>query len=536
MTTSLSKTRIITIATTAFVGGIFFASSMDWTDLLVAQARPGAPVVNMAAPGRGDVQGGFAQIAEQVTPAVVSIQAERDARPTANGGRQGGGRGQLQLPPGFRQFLDPEADSDEGPAQASGTGFIVSKDGYVLTNSHVVANMDRIQVQLTDRRQYKARVIGRDPQTDVAVIKIEGTSFPAVTLGDDATTKVGEWVLAIGNPLGLDFTVTAGIVSAKGRSTQLQGLRQSVYAIQDFIQTDAAINPGNSGGPLVNTRGEVIGINAAIASPTGTYTGYGFAIPIVLAKTVMDDIIAHGRVRRAVMGASMNEVTAEDAAVNNLKEIAGAKIQDLGVQMPDGSMAESPAEKAGIERGDIVVSADGKKIDRVSSLQRQLRIHQPGDVVTLDIVRYGEKKTVKVKLAEAPADEARRVAANTPRPDEPPSTTATVPKIGVSVEALTPRVVEARRISDKLKGVIVNAVTPGSPAEGKLIPEDVISEVRILAGSTVTKIPVATVADLQRELAKVKAGQYVSLLVYSTGNGRDGLVANSRVVNLRIAE
>lgn len=529
---NLNKTRIIGIASAAFIGGVLFASSMDWTKMLVAQTRPGAPIVSVAAPGASDIQGGFAAVAEKVTPAVVSIAAERDARPAANGRGnttpQGGRRGGQQIPPGFEQFFGPQQDPETAPQSASGTGFIVSKDGYVLTNNHVVEGMDRITIKLTDRREFKAKVIGRDPQTDVAVIKIEGTNLPALTFGDDASTRVGEWVLAIGNPLGLDFTVTAGIVSAKGRSSELNALRQSTYAIQDFIQTDAAINPGNSGGPLVNTRGEVIGINAAIASRTGTYTGYGFAIPITLAKTVMDDIIAHGRVRRAIMGASMNEVSAEDAAVNNLKEISGAKIQDLVIRDPSGVALDSPAEKAGIERGDVVLAADGKKVDRVSTLQRMLRSHQPGDVVSLDLVRYGEKKTIKVKLAEAPSDDARPVASNAKAKPEEPSSTSTISKLGIAVDGLSARLIETRGISDKLKGVAVISVTPGSTSEGKLIQDDVITAIRFP-----TQVPIATVADLQREVGKLKAGQYIGLMVYNTD--RNG-VTNSRVVNLRVGD
>ena len=217
-------------------------------------------------------------------------------------------------------------------------------------------------------------------------------------------TRVGEWVLAIGNPLGLDFTVTAGIVSAKGRGgAELQGLGRDAYSITDFIQTDAAINPGNSGGPLVNNRGEVIGINSAIASQTGYYSGYGFAIPITLAKQVMDDIVEHGRVRRAVIGVQISPVSPEDASVAGLKDIAGVLVGGY-------SDDDSPARAAGLEAGDIIVAADGKPTDRVSTLQRIIRGHEPGETVTVDVMRYGTKKTFRVKLAEAPNATDGRIA------------------------------------------------------------------------------------------------------------------------------
>ena len=237
-------------------------------------------------------------------------------------------RGQQQRPDGiedfFRQFGDPQQDQ---PSEASGSGFIVSKDGYILTNNHVVADADRVTVRLLDNRTFTAKVIGRDPTTDVAVIKVDASDLPTVALGDDANARVGQWVVAIGNPLGLDFTVTAGIVSARGRS--LGALLNTRYAIQDYIQTDAAINPGNSGGPLVNIRGEVIGINSAIASNTGFYAGYGFAIPVTLAKQVMDDIIQYGKVRRAVLGINIGDVDPNDAQVAGLKDIHGVKVSGL---------------------------------------------------------------------------------------------------------------------------------------------------------------------------------------------------------------
>jgi serine protease Do len=521
MTLHLSKPKIAVIAVIAFIGGVFFASSMDWTRLAGAQSHIGGKTLaaNLS-PGGAT---GFADVAELVTPAVVSITAERDARPAD--ARLRGRQGQ-QLPPEFEQFfgqVDPRAQ--QGPSIAGGSGFIVSSDGIVLTNNHVVEGMDRVRVDLTDRRSFKAKVVGRDPQTDVAVLKIEGTNFPTVALGDDAKTRVGEWAIAIGNPLGLDFTVTAGIVSAKGRSRELASLQRDTYAIQDFIQTDAAINPGNSGGPLVNVRGEVIGINAAIASQTGTYTGYGFAIPITLAKSVMDDIMAHGRVRRAIMGLSLEEVTAEDAGVNKLKTIAGAKVRSL-------SPEDGPAAKAGIEAGDIIIRADGKPIDRVSTLQRLVRTHQPGETVSIDAVRYGEAKSFSIKLIEVPDSATRQVASAERSPDATgDAATVTSKKLGITVEPVTPAVLQAARYpSGPVQGVFVSAIDRSGPAATALYGG---SPGEIITGTIFPeKTTIHNIADFQRVIGKLKDGDYVGLqlLVPSA----DGKSTQSSVINLRV--
>jgi serine protease Do len=519
MSIHFTKPRIAAIAAIAFVAGVFFASSMDWTRLLSAQAGSGGKAITTQGSSLADQQNSFVAIAERVTPAVVSIDAQRDARHTDARQRPGT---HPQVPPGFEQFFqfdDPQARDQE----QTGSGFIVSKDGYVLTNNHVVEGADRVKVILTDRREFKAKVVGRDPQTDVAVLKIDGNNLPTVVLGDDNKTRVGEWAVAIGNPLGLDFTVTAGIISAKGRARELRGLNSNTYAIQDFIQTDAAINPGNSGGPLVNIRGEVVGINSAIASQTGYYSGYGFAIPITLAKTVMDDIIAHGRVRRAIMGAGILDVNAEDAAVNKLPEIAGVKIENFNP--PDNS----PAQRAGLEPGDIVIRIDGKPADRVSTLQRMIRAHQPGDVVELEAVRYGERKTFKVKLAEAPTEEASVASAARERSDNPAgSTTVPVKRLGISLEGVTADVVHAKGAPDSVQGVTVKDVERGGPAEGKLGGRDIITDVI----HPEPKTPVRTVADLQRILGKLKDGEIVGLKVSrqtSAQGDRSTFVVNVRV-------
>ena len=273
---TLARARFGAAVAIAFASGIIFASGFDLTDFGYAQSRPASNATKPSVQeikSIADASNAFVTIAEHVTPAVVSIQAERDISTSTNQQRQTPRRNaQPGLEDFFQQF-DPRQQQQQ-PREASGSGFIVSKDGYILTNNHVVDGFDRVNVTLTDHRVFRAKVVGRDPDTDVAVIKIDGSNLPTAALGNDEGARVGEWVLAIGNPLGLDFTVTAGIVSAKGRGgADLRGLGRGAFSITDFIQTDAAINPGNSGGPLVNSRGEVIGINSAIASGTGYYSG-----------------------------------------------------------------------------------------------------------------------------------------------------------------------------------------------------------------------------------------------------------------------
>src|SRR5438034_9386378 len=342
-----------TLVAMAFALGLAFASAFRLPtrgeaavrSVLQDTSRPLLPQAKAAV----DLGDAFASVAEHVKPAVVFIKSERRERVSTR-----------RLPPGFDDFFgNPRRPQIE---QGSGSGFIVSQDGYILTNNHVVQGADRVTVRLYDNREFAAKTIGTDPNTDIAVIKILTTGLPTVRLGDADSTKIGNWVLAIGNPLGeaFTFTVTAGIVSAKGRG--LQGLNSGGLAIHDFIQTDAAINPGNSGGPLVNVRGEVIGINAAIASPTGYYDGYGFAIPINIAKTVMTQLIATGHVYRAVMGVEIRPITPEDAEDAKLPEIRGVVVNQF--TPPD----DSPAKRAGILEGDVITTVDGQPIESIAQL------------------------------------------------------------------------------------------------------------------------------------------------------------------------
>jgi serine protease Do len=517
MTMHLSKRRILAVSAVAFIAGVFFASSMDWTRILSAQSK-GAKATLVANPSLEDSQNAFVSVAERVTPAVVSVSAERTMKVQDMRSRI------RQIPPEFQQFFDQPQEPRTQEAQ--GSGFIVTKDGYILTNNHVVDGADQVTVELLDHRVFKhVKIVGHDPQTDVAVLKIDANDLPTATLGDDAKTRVGEWALAIGNPFGLDFTVTAGIISAKGRSSQLADLNQDHYRIQDFIQTDAAINPGNSGGPLVNIRGEVVGINSAIASETGSYTGYGFAIPITLAKTVMDDLIAHGHVRRAILGASIDDVSPEDAAAAKLKDAGGVRL----LSVADGS----PAEKAGMEAGDIVIKIDGKPVDRVSALQRLIRTYQPGDVIDVAAVRYGgERKDFKVKLGEAPSEATTVASADRPSKETPAvePVTSSAKKLGIVLEALTPEIVKAAgaNLPASIQGVVVKEVEHNGPSEGKLFRGNIITTIVFPAPRT----PVHSAADLQRALSKLKDGDVLGLLVNRQSDpqgGRSVVEVNIRV-------
>src|SRR5256714_4777845 len=402
MSTGTHKARLLVAVTTAFVGGLIVASGLNWTKLGFAQNRPAPAVVQPIA----EASNAFVAIANNVPPAVVPIEVFSAPRTSTSTQR---GRTQVPqgLPPGmedfFRQFDIPQRST---PLRGQGSGFIVTSNGYILTNNHVVTNTDRetiadkVTVRMLDHRVFTAKVIGHDRTTDVAVIKIDGNNFPTIPFGNDASTRIGEWVLAIGNPLGLENTVTAGIISAKGRALpelmNPNGTNQ--YAISDLIQTDAAINPGNSGGPPVNARGEVNGINSAIASPTGYNAGYGVAISTTLAKRVMDQLIANGHVRVPALGIGIDDVGPEDAAVAGVKDIRGVLVRNF----PSDN---TPAKRAGLQPGDVIITADGQPVDRVSTLQRIVRNHNPGETIEIEAMRYGQRKTFRVTLMEAPTDQ-----------------------------------------------------------------------------------------------------------------------------------
>src|SRR5215210_3717562 len=400
------------------------------------QAGPGIPAAARAAPPAAssllELNDAFASIADHIKPSVVYIKSGR--KPETSGQGDPRARPRMQVPPGFEDFFRnfPPMQQEPRFQEGSGSGFVVSADGYILTNNHVVDGSDQMTVRLLDRREFKAKIVGTDPNTDLAVLKIDAKNLVPAPLGKSSASRVGEWVLAVGNPLGdnLTFTVTSGIISAKGRSLALPG--QSDRSIKDFIQPAAAINPANSGGPLVSVRGEVIGVNSAIASQTGFYSGYGFAIPIDLARKVMDQIIADGRVHRAALGISVQNATPNDAEYVGLPDIRGVLVQDF--------TDDSPARKAGVQPGDIIISVDGKPVEYVGQLQQQVGFRKPGEKVKVEVARKGGvRKTYEVPLQEvtAPRDLARRTTEGNDTGDaEDAAATTSIDLLGLTVQPL----------------------------------------------------------------------------------------------------
>ncbi len=497
------------LAAAAFTTGLFLAGILDLPLRGVAQEPAAGPAVAArlgggagsagvaAAPGLSDLSEAFASVAERVKPSVVYIRAE--------GRNEARERPQLQLPPGFERFF-PNQPEGEPYQRSSGSGFVVSRDGYILTNAHVVDGAKELTVRLLDRREYKARLVGTDAATDVAVLKIDAENLTPAPLGDSDAARVGEWVLAVGNPLGenLTFTVTSGIISAKGRSLNLPG--RSDRSIQDFIQTDAAINPGNSGGPLVSVRGDVVGMNSAIASQTGFYSGYGFAVPINLARRVMDQLVANGRVDRAALGVLVRDATQNDAEYVGLPEIHGVLVQDF-------SEAGDAARKAGLEAGDIIISIDGKPVEYTSQLQQRIAFRKPGEAVKVEVARKGGvRKTLSIPLQRVDNPRAPAHADAMPSDRGATDDTAPVATLGIDVAPLDRATAQQLDLPTGLRGVLVADVRAGGPAFEQVAgPQNGGPDI-ILA---VEGKPVASPAELRQALRAEKPGQIVSLQIFN---------------------
>lgn len=451
----------------------------------------------------------FTEAAAAVTPAVVYIR-------TTYSSKSNGAQDQMEQMFGdmFGQHLRPQ-----GPQKASGSGVIISTDGYIVTNNHVVEKADKIEVTTNDKRTFQAKVIGTDPNTDLALIKITATNLPIVKLGNSDDTRVGEWVLAVGNPFNLTSTVTAGIISAKGRNIgiigtkdneddngadpfggrtrmQQQGAPKTIKGIESFIQTDAAINPGNSGGALVNTKGELVGINAAIASQTGSYEGYGFAIPVNLAKKVLNDIEKYGSVKRGYVGVSFSELNPDVASELKINTTVGLYVNEL---VPGGG-----AELAGLHKGDIITKVNGRKVTESSDLQETVGRLQPGDKINLSILRDGQEKNFNVVLKGEPA--ANRLALNK-------SAEEIYNKLGASFQPLS----EAQKNKFHVhSGVVVTQVRSGK----------MFDELGVEVGSVITSInktPINSSSDIDKAITNTKDG----FLVIS-GINADGSMFTNR--------
>ncbi len=462
-----------------------------------------APLVSSA----GTVD--FTQAAAAVTPAVVYI------RTTYSSQQSGGGQDQMEQM--FGDMFGMRRRQPSGPQRASGSGVIISTDGYIVTNNHVVEKADKIEITTNDHRQFSAKVIGTDPNTDLALIKINATNLPIVKFGNSDDAKVGEWVLAVGNPFNLTSTVTAGIVSAKGRNVNIIGhedgqdqdnpfsdrTQSSVptlnKGIESFIQTDAVINPGNSGGALVNTRGELIGINSAILSHTGSYEGYGFAIPINLAKKVLNDIEKFGKVKRGFVGVQFVALDPDQAERLNIKTTNGLYVNEL--------VQGGGAQQAGIKKGDIITKVDGNTVYESSDLQEKVGRLQPGDKVNLTVLRDGSEKTFAVTLK---ADNGTMLAGNNSKFN---SADAIFNNLGAHFAPLNSGQKQKYNIES---GVVVTQVSPGH----------MFDQLGIEEGSVITrinKIPVNSPEALNKAISNTKDG-----ILIIGGISPDGSVFTNR--------
>ncbi len=477
------KTIILFSVALGIIIGLILAGNFDLTGRGFADGETGAQVQNSAAPleaVNSDLEStsrAFVAIAKKVTPTVVSITSEKVVKvkdPFSNF---------FHKDEFFKRFFRSPDGGQEYKQRGLGSGVVVSPEGYILTNYHVVKEADEINVML-DKKPYQARVVGTDPATDIAVVKIDETDLPAIAFGNSDALEVGEWVLAIGSPfdLRLQHTVTSGIISAKGRTLNLSG--ELTY--QDFIQTDAAINPGNSGGALVNIRGELIGINTAIyAGNAGGNVGIGFAVPVNLAKQVMDDLIEHGEVVRGYLGVYINTLDAELSEALEIDDNEGAVVTQV--------VEDTPADKAGLQKYDVITEVDGQKISDSQGLTNLVASFRPGEKIRLQVIRDGKKKMLTVLLERRPGAGERPALGST---DEPTSN-----KLGLRLSDLTDELAERYGYQDQ-SGVLVAHVENNSVAQEKgMRSGDLILEV--------DRKKVKSLRDMQTVLHVLESGKIV---------------------------
>ena len=430
-----------------------------------------------------DTSKAFSEVAGAVSPAVVNISTtkvvRRDASPFFDDPF-------FDFFNPFREFKTPKKWKE----QSLGSGVIVSADGYIITNNHVIEQADEIRVTLLDKRSFKARIIGADPKTDVAVVKVDAKNLPTIHWGDSDKLQVGEFVLAIGNPFGLSHTVTMGIISAVGRANV------GIADYEDFIQTDAAINPGNSGGPLVNIKGELIGINTAIFSKSGGYQGIGFAVPCNMVRLVMDQLEKKGKVTRGWLGVTIQELTPELSQKFGLRSSEGALVGDVA--------KGSPAEKAGIKRGDIILEFNGKRVKDVGNLRNMVAQSKVGSEISLIILRGDKQYPLNVIIAELPREIAEAVPGITP--EDPGGEVLS----GLSVMELTKEIARQLGLHKEERGVVIVKVEPGSAAEeAGLRKGDVIQEI--------DRKKVERLDDYDRIVSAIHPGDTILLFVNRGG-------------------
>ena len=454
--------------------GIVFSSRLGW--LPNAASSPAEGAATTAPALSGPTPPNFVPVVKAVMPAVVNISTRRTVR--SQGGEV---PSQFQDDPFFRQFFGEEffhrfQMPRERRESSLGSGVIVDSAGYIVTNNHVVAKADEIKVLLNDKREFTGKVVGTDPKSDIAIVKINAKDLPVIPWGDSDKLDIGEYVLAIGNPFGLNQTVTQGIVSAVGRANV------GIADYEDFIQTDAAINPGNSGGALVNARGQLVGINTAIFSRSGGYMGIGFAVPSNMTRAVMDSLIKTGKVVRGWLGVSIQEVTPDLAKQFGMKEARGALVNEV---IPD-----SPAAAAGIQGGDIITAFNGKAVDSPSTLRNTVAQTLVGKSVKVDVLREKKSLTVDVKISEQPKDIAQ-VEGETAQGDGKDTALA-----GVEVRNLTPDIARQLGLPPGTTGVVIAGVEQGSAAEEAGLQEgDVIMQIN--------RQPVRNIGDFKRLAGKL---------------------------------